>query len=395
MRLPVTILGLMLACNSAPDAEMAEAAACSTNATAASSTTSLITTSPDITGNITIGFDESTLDTSSDVSTAYESSTSLDEMQTSTGGTTSSGDTEGLHSLCRDLVTLTIPNGEWLELSSPEDKAALVGVECIDGSVAIFPGVGDAVGLETLLAISGDLLATANEAHPPVAIFTGFDNLAQIGGDLKLFHAPVPTFKGLESLHTVEGDIQTIFTNLQDVHGLEGLHTVGGSLLLGNCGWDSLSEEKDTSEIPSLAGLENLSAVGDFLDVASSLIVDLSLPDLASVGWFRVCNAGSLVQVSLPSLAEADVIAIEHYTGYPQLVALDIPELKTLHQDLLLRGTQLVDLSGFSALTSIGSNLRLIDNEQLPTCTAESFASMLMIGGDVEIAGNLADQCGG
>lgn len=298
-----------------------------------------------------------------------------------------------MESLCEGLVTLVVDG--FIELHTPEDKAALGGVECLVGDVYLLPGIGDASGLESLQVVTGDVVASADGPAPPAAIFVGLDNLERIGGTLLLFDATVHTFTGLESLRRVDGSVGTWMTNLDDVHGLEGLEEIGGSLLLGECWGSEFEEEKNSSQVPSLAGLEGLRMIGGQLSVTSNVILELALPGLESVGWMHVCNAAVLESVTLPSLVAAGGILFDHYTSYPALAVLELPKLTAVQGDVWLQGTQLVDLAGLAALESVEGSLRLVGNSQLPTCTAEAFADGVMIGEDVEVEGNLADACGG
>lgn len=345
------------------------------------------TTDADSTSS-TGGIEPASTSTSGDTSTGTNGSI---EPASTSHDTSTGADTEdtGGGSLCDGLLTVTV-DGEWLLVASPEDKAALAGVECIDGNLAITPDAGDATGLESLRIITGALSAGIEEPPepPPSALFQGLDNLERIGS-LELFNAPVNSLAGLESLHTVDGGVVIFSAPLQDLHGLEGLHTIGG-LRLGSC-----AGEQYPSSIPSLAGLENLTVITGSINIASDAMVEVALPALESLGWLKLCNAELLASVSLPSLVAAGSIELTDFAPFPQLTALDLPKLKQIDLDLSIRKTQLADLAGLAALQSIGGSLDLQDNNLLPTCTAEAFAAGLQIGGSVSILGNLPDACGG
>lgn len=403
LRSTLTATLLMIACGPRPPQTTTDGSPASTTSTASTTTDPGVTDTT--TSQTTSQTTSPTTTSSGGPSTGPESSTTSPisgetgpGSSTGGSGTSTGDDTGGEPSPCEGLVTFKVEpdpdTGPWLVLDSPDDKAALAGVECLDGDLALLiSGVGDATGLESLRIITGELMATSEDFAPVAAPFEGFDSLERIG-HLDLFLANVSTLAGLESLHTIDGALTVTQSLLGDVHGLENLISVGWDVILGNCAWGPASEEKDNIKITSLAGLESLLTIGGSLQIASSELAELTIPALEAVGPIRACAAGSLVSVKLPSLTTAASIQFDHYTAYPQLSAFELPNLHHLPAKLALRGTQLTDLAGLAAIDSIGGSLELTDNPQLPTCTAQAFAAAVEIAGDILIAGNLPDQCG-
>ncbi len=403
---PLPLLCCVLACGPGGPADDTDAASTTTGA----STTALPTGSPDTTampttaspattmaatGSSTIGepAGPTTFMTGS-TSTGEDTSDSTSQETLSGGssstGDDSTGDDSEEEDLCAGLVTFKgMGKGDvmFYVLETPEDKLELAGVECFDGDLALFPGIGDASGLEAMRVITGRVLVTSElPKPPPQAIFQGFDNLEYMG-TLELFDAAVSTFAGLESLHTL-GFLRVIEDAfLQDFTGLDNLETLG-SLAIGRC------IEGSPVPIQSMAGLENLTTVTGYIVIASHKLVDFNLPALETVHELILCKGLSLTSVSLPLITELYSLEIaDQELWYPPLVSLEIPKLETIDHNLWLIGTQLVNLSGLSTLKAVGGSLEIVDNKQLPTCTAKAFAAQFNPAGSVSISGNLPDAC--
>jgi hypothetical protein len=52
-------------------------------------------------------------------------------------------------------------------------------------------------------------------------------------------------------------------------------------------------------------------------------------------------------------------------------------------------------LSGFSSLVFVGEDFNVFNDPLLPTCQAMALLGQVMVGGAVQVFGNLPDACGG
>jgi len=336
-----------------------------------------------------------------DTSTSAASATGTGTSTTGTTSTTSTStsttletgaETEGgeVHPLCAGLVTFVptedLLEGGYLILRTPADKQLLAGVECFVGKLALVPGLVDASGLESLRVVAGSVLAASDDdaAAPTATLFVGLDALEHIGGHFTIWGSEITSLHGLEALRAIDGSL-ACDADLDDLEGLEGLETIGGSLKVGYCAGEPLS-----GTLPSLAGLDSLTSVEAIILNAPKLTGPQVLPMLAQLPVLHVCHSGA-AGLSLPALVEAGEI---HITGSKQWTGLEAPSLTTLTGDLLLTGTGISGLDGLAGLTSIGGDLGIGANKQLPTCVAKAFAAGLMVAGNVNISGNLPDACG-
>ncbi len=364
-------------------------------------TTGDASTSTSTTGDESAASTEGEPGTSGDTGTSTTGTSGGTSSDTSTSATNTSGGTsttagtgseteDGEDPLCAGLVTFVPPEdmrgGKYFILRTPADKLLLAGVECLVGDLALVPGLVDASGLESLRVITGDVLASDDNAAAPATetLFVGLDALELIGGHFGVWGSEITSLHGLESLRTIGGSLAA-GADLDDLEGLGGLETIGESLQIGQCAGEAFPVL-----LPSLSGLESLKSVESIIVNAPKLTGPQVLPALTQLSLLEVCNSAA-ASLSLPALVEVGEINITGSKPWSGLVA---PSLTTLAGDLVLLGTGISEVAGLAGLTSIGGDLIIGANQKLPTCVAKAFAEALMVAGMVSIGGNLPDACG-
>ena len=137
--------------------------------------------------------------------------------------------------------------------------------------------------------------------------------------------------------NTVAGSLTIKFPAIIDLTGLAGLQIVSGSLLLYN-----------TTNLPSLAGLEGLTQVGDLSIEGATLLTDLAgLKSLVSIGDLHIVR-----NANLPDL-----------NGLPQT----LPSVFNLS---VFGNPRMTSLEGMPAFGEISHSLRIGENDILADIAA-------------------------
>lgn len=169
------------------------------------------------------------------------------------------------------------------------------------------------------------------------------------------------------------------------------------------------AEYVELGRMPKLQAVEGMAGLKhvDFVDLSElpALSQPLEFPALESVGLARLWDGG-VSEVRFPSLTIAENLDFDGpgitTLGFPVLAettesirlapadlsTLDLGALVHVGQDLVISGTSLTNLEGLAALETVGGNLEITGNSELPTALAESFAAGIEVGGDVDVSGN-------
>lgn len=175
----------------------------------------------------------------------------------------------------------------------------------------------------------------------------------------------IGNLSGLENLQIITGNL--VFVNegpLAHANGLSALSMIGGELAV-----------VVDSELEDFSGMENLKFIGGDIRVSSGLKTMNGLQNVKHIGGSIFI--GTIMVQKVPSL-----ISTKALSG-----------LDELGGSLQLYGTSVNSLEGFEQLEKIDGDLDLVFNPLLPTCIAKSFAEKTTPK-DVQIVGNLADDCG-
>jgi hypothetical protein len=149
--------------------------------------------------------------------------------------------------------------------ASSYDVTSLAGLRGLTrvGSLEIGGGLTDLRGLERLTAIDAELIVSSTYA---LTSLRGLENLASCG-TIRLYYAEsLADVSALSHVTALDELIVNGCPSLTSLHGFEGLTTVSGDVRIGRDVWVYLDGPE--SGLTSLAGLDNLSAVGGSLVVA-------------------------------------------------------------------------------------------------------------------------------
>jgi hypothetical protein len=199
-----------------------------------------------------------------------------------------------------------------------------------------------------------------------------------------------PSLEMLREFHesgynTVEGDIV-----LDSVSGLENmlyfsnLHTIAGDLLI-----------RGNNSLSSLEGMHRLKAVtGDLVIMDCDQLLQVGYIGFLNTvsGNLRIEGNENLFRIAMPGLDKVDG---DVYLGGQEYLTfqLDFSSLQKISGSLILAGTFLPDMTGFSHIREIGHNLILDGNELIALAGLESLE---FVEGRAEITDNpeLVDLCG-
>jgi hypothetical protein len=303
-----------------------------------------------------------------------------------------------------------------VSLGDASDFTAVANVQCIDGDLMV---VGSALAslptLASLEIVTGSVIIAGNssltslDGLPTIHqvgkkyVVQGNDALTDLGslGALEQFQSvsiigndALTDLAGLEPFTDINGGIQVSNnSNLTSLHGLENLTrgTREGILIRSNKNLSSIEALANlrSAVLLEISGNANLSTLPlsslEKVDVyllvkENAALTTMSLPALLTTGGLLVQSNPMLTTLQAPELVLSGSVAIE---GDLSLTSLSVPKLSytTVNFDLvnLPKLTQadfgslvaiggplqlymlrdLVNLSGFSSLDSIGGNFTL------------------------------------
>ena len=256
---------------------------------------------------------------------------------------------------------------------------------------------------------------------------TTYSGCTEIEGNVEIVAADITNLNGLAGITGIQGNFQ-IHNNalLESLTGLNNLLTVGGSLMLwGNDALVNLNgleglttvqhhlaigSNPDTCLCPvgnyaltSLSGLEGLTSVGGGLYIQKNILLsNLSgLDNLASVGGDLMLGDNTMLSSltgleGLTSVGGAVSIGIftpEIPHGNAALLNLNgLDNLTSVGGSFsILRNLLLSDIFALNHPMSIGGDLTIAQNSELPECAVRAVCDYLSApNGVVDIQGNYA-----
>lgn len=240
-------------------------------------------------------------------------------------------------------------------------------------------GLTSIKGLSNLKSVNGDLIIDNTRLRD----LEGFENLNEVGGDLIILdNGSLDSLAGMAHLTRIGGRLVVEGNALLSgsLNGPPMLIEVGGDLIIGGNeivgdpkeAWAAGKDVLIETHLVRINGLENLKSIGGSLYVREPELTDsASLGGLESIG-------GSLV--------------IQPFSVY------DLRNLTTIGKHIVMANTNATDiLLELTDLSFIGGDLYIIENYQLPTCTAIDFKNRLItqgFSGSAAICGNMEDDCG-
>ena len=316
------------------------------------------------------------------------------------------------------LNVLTNISGDFLigELYSPGPvNPALINLTGLENLTSIGGSLtlrGNSVlsglnGLENLVYLGGDLRIGGAyvwgpwpgcNGNPSLSSLAGLDNLTTVGGTVEIYcNDLLPDFTGLESLITIEGSLNIGVTignqgaiyyfgnqSMTSLTGLDNITSIGENLsIIGN---DTLS---------GLTGLDNLTSIGG--DISVIMNNDLSSCEAQIICNYLTSPNGTVSIYNNASgcnnpaeVADACGFSIPclPFGNYYFFTQSDIdnfqddyPGCIQLEGDVLISGSDIMNLNGLSVVTSIGGNLMFTGNNLLTSLTG--FENLTIIGGDL------------
>ena len=235
--------------------------------------------------------------------------------------------------ICNAMDPTTIVGTYWVYTAL--DAARLIGVRRITGDLMIDATNLTSIDLSSLVEIDGELMVEGYQGST-----LALPALSKLGGDLGV----------LPYLDSISFDVlPTLYMTYVRTHAFHA---------------------------PQVAISGGLQFWG--------LTSDLSLPELTS-GGVTVINAGPGVSVDLPLMVHGPVDIDAHSLSAPLLTdgyrlslthasSVTVPSLVSV-EDFGLGNTPLTSLD-FPSLTS-ATNVYIVDNAQLSTCAAQTFAAAL------------------
>jgi hypothetical protein len=324
------------------------------------------------------------------------------------------------------------------------DAATLpeLSLEIVTGGITLAgnPELTSLSGLGKITAVGGfyavqgngaltDISAIGKLREGPSVIISGNDSLLDLAGLetwIDVSHnlivannASLRDLHGLENLtSTTQGVLLRGNRNLVSVEALDNLRSAAALEISGDAALTSVS----------LASLQKINVT--LLITTNDALATIEFPSLATTSGVQVLNNRTAVSASFPSLVFTNAFQVQFNpmlrtisaptfiaaTGtfdlstLPSLTTLDVSALTSIGGALTLSGlstlsslsgfsslggisgdmtlqscTALTNLSGLDQLERIGGNLTITANPNLPTSTAQAFATRVAIGGTTTI----------
>ena len=253
----------------------------------------------------------------------------------------------------------------------------------IEGDVQINgDDINSLMGLDILTAFEGDLLIGDNTiypygSNPLLTNLEGFENVADIGGSLRIFgNDTLASISGLSNLTTIGGCLQINHNYiLASLTGLGNLISIGGYLSIIN-----------NAELTNIADLGNLNSIGLESGISLWIIGNNKLTGLWGLegltvleGDLRICSNSILSSIE----------GLENLTSVEGNVRIG-------YFDPVFGGSGnplLINLSGLISLISIGGDLIIADNDVLTTL--DGLENLNFIGGNLMIGRGEPGNSGG
>jgi uncharacterized repeat protein (TIGR01451 family) len=277
----------------------------------------------------------------------------------------------------------------------------ITGLQSLDSCTSIFlfnnAALKDLHGLENLKKVSSDFSISYSLA---LESLTGLNNLQSVGGNF-LIYANIENLNALGNLTTVGGDFQPgSGPEMQDLHGLEKLTSIGGWLDLAGSvvsslnGLNNLETVGSGVQLRDMYNLNNIYALGNLKTVGGSFsLINTALPVLD--GLNSLTSAGAITVVNNPDLSDMNGFDNLKKVGTnlwinenPSLFLLDgLNALDSVTGDVeIQRNPVLYEMPGLQRLKSVGGNFHFGGNHLL--VTVAGLDSLLHVGGGFAVSDN-------
>ena len=301
-----------------------------------------------------------------------------------------------------------------LQIVNNSSLTSLVGLEAltsIEGLLYIGSNSSlmNLAGLDALTTIGGYLDIQANS----LTNFLGLGSLTSIGGFVHIYNNLITSFSGLSGLISIGGDFNIQGNpNLTSLTGLNSLISIGGNLviyqnnaLLNLSGLDGLTSTngllfiENNASLISLVGLDNIDPA-TITDLTIQSSNQLSLCNVQSICEY-LSNPANPATISGNATGCATRTEIEAACAAPSCPSGDItfstqaeidafpatyPGCTTITGNVSISGSDIVNLSGLSAVTSIGGSLSITYNSLLTSLNG--LDAVTSIGGGLSITSN-------
>ncbi|KAF1988105.1 hypothetical protein K402DRAFT_403274 [Aulographum hederae CBS 113979] len=256
------------------------------------------------------------------------------------------------HAACSISATTTIQNAG--------DASAMATCSTFSGSIAIATGTTDAIAINNVQTITGDLVARNVTRMSSLSA----DSLQRIGGDFILDDVQVLgelSFPQLGSVRTIQW---TALPNLQSISFTSGLRN-STSLLIDNTG------------LQSMDGL-SVSGVDSFTVSNNGALQNVSLAAESVDGIIEVNANGDSAQVTFPNLVWAVNMTLRN------VATVELPALEVVNGTLyIVESTTLQSINARNLTTTGG--LDITDNSALANI---SMPSLRTVNGGFKIQDN-------
>jgi hypothetical protein len=183
--------------------------------------------------------------------------------------------------------------------------------------------------------------------------------------------------QSLKDFTTITGNLYIQSTELKSLAGLENLTSVGGYLGIGG-----------NASLISLNGLNNLTSVGGHLSVSNNCTLkNLSgLENITSIGSLEIYNNASITSLcGIEGIISIGDLEIMNNAVLTSLSSLE--NITSIGRDVgISNNAALTNLSGLENITSIGRDLYIEDNDVLTSLSV--LDNITSIAGRLEISYN-------
>ncbi|MHC1777728.1 MAG: T9SS type A sorting domain-containing protein [Lentimicrobium sp.] len=297
------------------------------------------------------------------------------------------------------------------------DISSLNKLTSIAGKLEIgYTALSSLEGLNNVTTIDRSLRINKNHS---LKNFEGLNNLSYIGtGAWISYNDSLTSFEGLNNLEYIDGYLY-IWSNptLSGLSGLENLDSIGSILHISQNGLTSLSALSglqsikeslyiiNNDQLTSLSGLDHV-----FADSIAELKIFnnalLQTCDVQSICDYLASPNGTVdIHDNAPGCnSQEEVVAACEQHCLPEGITFttqeqidnfqtNYPGCREIEGDVIIHGDNIENLNGLIALTSIGGNTYIEDDESLTSLNGLN--NLAFIGGDLNLTvGNLINFTG-
>jgi hypothetical protein len=258
---------------------------------------------------------------------------------------------------CAKLCEAASDDGFVIDDAAALEELVERACDALQGSLwLVAPDLEDIAGLESLKAVSGDLLVSGTER---LVSLQGLSGLAEIGGSLVVQgNAALGDLSGLEALRSIGRDSEAGALVVSENPVLTGIAALASADISGL--YVTVSNNPTLTRLAGLGAAVSLSHV---VIVQNERLESLNgLAGVTDLESLTLADNGALPDVNLPALESAGALTL---TGNTRMALLRMPALSGLDMTLTVATNPALESIEMDALESVLGSVTISNNATL------------------------------